>query len=406
MNSFIKIFCIIIKNVRCSLAHNLIMVLFTATAVFFTNISLASFRYSNHLNEFSKTSGLYDSFMFVGNSTKRAYSEASENGGEDLSVKANEYVMEELEQLKSDGTIADYTRSCGVGDGVFSEETGVDAEFCFIKLDMLKKLSVPVAEGDWFDTCPPDYCKKDMIPVVIGDNLKSVYGIGEVFTRNFGEVKIKCMVTGILEHGTLFLNPNVGGSGMDLNTTVQSADSMVIVAQEYSDSYGSFFIRLPEKNRVASEQAVLGKIADISAIFSFRYLTDKAWEDNSYGIEMQTTLAVLALLICISGIACGNLLSYARGKKRQAVYFLCGMKPGTGVFCMVLENLLKLYFPAAAGLYVFFAYCRRQEYQDLFPGVYNVWITGAFITVIFAASIVRPFSIAKGSVSLNIVRLS
>lgn len=406
MNSLIKLSCIIIKNIRCSLAQNLMMVLFTATAVFFMNISLASFRYGNHLNEFSKTSGLYDSFIFVGDSVKRAYAEYQESGGEDLSRKANEYVAEELEQLKLDGTIADYTRSCKVGDEAFHKETGVDAEFCFIKPDMLKELSVPVAEGDWFDTCPPDYWKKDMVPVVIGNNLKSVYGIGEVFTRDFGGVKMKCTVTGILEHGTFFLNPNVGGSGMDLNSVVQSADSLVIVAQEYSDSYGSFFVRLPEKNRAASEQAVLGKIADVSDAFSFRHLTDKAQEDNSYGIEMQTTLAVLALLICIAGTACGNLLSFVRGKKRQAVYFLCGMKPGTGVFCMALENLLKLYLPAAAGLYVFFTFCRRQEYHDLYPGAYNVWITGAFITVIFAASTVRPFSIAKGPVPLDTIRLS
>lgn len=399
MNRFMKIFHITVKNISRNIIHNIIIAVFVVAAVFFMNISLASFRYSHYLNEFAKLSGLYDSFMYVADSNKDAYFGYSESTGEDLSEKARAYVAAELEQLKADGVIADYSRSVRSGT-LLGTDTDERANFLYMKPELLEELSISVAEGEWFGTGSQDYRSEGLVPVVIGDHLKSIYQTGDIFSDASGDTRY--VVIGILGRGTRFLGMSAGGSGMDLNSVMQIADDFVIVAEEPVEQYWSFIIRLPEQNKAVSEQTVLEKVADVTDAFSFRYLADRAHEDSSYGIQMQTTLAVLALLICIAGTACGNLLSSARGKKRQAVYFLCGMKPETGVVCMALENVVKLYLPALAGIYMFFSYCRKQEYMDLYPGVYNILVTGVIITVIFAVSVVRPLSMAKGSVSLDI----
>lgn len=400
MNRFLKIIRITVKNISRNMVHNLIMAVFVVAAVFFMNISLASYRYSHYLNEFAKTSGLYDSFMYAGQPNKHAYSEYLESSGEDLTEKAMAYVGEKLKHLKADGVIADYSR-CFRSGNLLDGNTDEQADFLYIKPEVLKELSMPVAEGDWFNASPPADRSEGLVPVVIGNHLKSVYGLGDIFTATSGDTQY--IVIGILGRGTRFPGMSAGGSGMDLNTVMRIADDMVIVAEEPMERYGSFIIRFPEQNQTASEQEVLEKVADITDAFSFRYLTDRAHEDNSYGIQMQTTLAVLALLICIAGTACGNLLSAARGKKRQAVYFLCGMKPKTSVVCMALENLVKLYLPAGIGLYVFYTFCRKQEYQDLYPGACNIWITGLIITVIFAASVVHPLSTVLKNRELNVI---
>lgn len=402
MNHFFKILRITRKNISRNMIHNLIMVVFVAAAVFFMNISLASFMYSNYLNEFAKTSGLYDSFMYAGETNKHAYFEYMESTGEDLSEKTREYVADELKKLKADGIIADYSRGLRVGYPA-GENTDEIIDFLYIKPVLLEELSMPVAEGEWFGSgsSSRDYRSEGLVPVVIGSHLKSIYRTGDIFADASGDTRY--VVTGILERGARFLGMSAGGSGVDLNSVARIADDFVIVGEEPEDRYSSFLIRLPEQNREACEQKVLEKIADVADAFSFRDLADRAREGNSYVTEMQTTLAVLALFICIAGITCGNLLSYARGKKRQAVYFLCGMKPQTGMLCLVLENMVRIYFPMAAGLWIFFYYCRKQEYRDLYPGGYNICVTVVIITFIFAAAVAYQMSITRKNKELDII---
>lgn len=380
------------------MVHNIIMAVFVVAAVFFMNISLASYRYSHYLNEFAKTSGLYDSFMYAGQPGKHVYNDYLERTGENLEEKAMAYVGDELKHLKADGVIADYSR-CFRSGNLLDGNTGAD--FLYIKPGLLEELSMTVAEGDWFGTGSRDYRSEGLVPVVIGDHLKSIYQTGDIFTDTFSDTR--CIVIGILGRGTRFPGMSAGGSGMDLNSVMRIADDMVIVAEEPVEQYWSYIIRLPEQDRAASEQKVLEKVADITDAFSFRYLADRAHEENSYMMQMQTTLAVLALLICITGTACGNLLSAAREKRRQAVYFLCGMRPKTGAACMALENLVKLYLPAGIGWYMFSDFCRKQEYRGLHPGACNVWITGIIITVIFAASVMHPLAIVKKNRELNVL---
>lgn len=81
MNRLLKIIRITVKNTSCNMVHNIIIAVFVVIAIFFMNVSLASYRYSHYLNEFAKTSGLYDSFMYAGQPNKHAYSEYLESTG-------------------------------------------------------------------------------------------------------------------------------------------------------------------------------------------------------------------------------------------------------------------------------------------------------------------------------------
>lgn len=397
MTYLIKLSSITLKNIGRDGIRNIIIVIFVAVSVFLMNISLATFRHCRYLNRLIESSGLYDSYMYAGTPTKQVY---YDNDEEDMIFKANDYVRRELENAKTDGSIMDYYYVSQVNASI-TEDTDIGVDFVFAKHDLLRELSFPVMKGEWFDTYSFEQSEEALVPIVIGYSLKRNYKIGQIVTLDgFG---FDCIVIGVLKRNTLFISPNASGSGIDLNAVTQNANNMVIVAKEYEDIDASLVIRLSDSNREVSKRIVLEKIADIVDAFAFDFLADKAYENNIYATQMQTTLSILALLICIIGIGCGNLLSFVRGIKRQAVYFLCGMPAKTGVLSVVFEGLLKLYIPALFGLCMFFRYCRREEYDGLYVDGVNVLITGLIITVIFAAALYRTFLVAKNNSSLKII---
>jgi hypothetical protein len=334
--------------------------------------------------------------MYTSPATKEVY---FDNSGEDLSSKVRLYMKEELEEAKTDGNIVNYFK-VSQANLPLNEVEDIRADGFFASEDLLKELSFDVTEGEWFDTYCANGQKGDLVPIVIGHNLKSKYEIGEVI--NLDSYDIKCIVIGILKDNTRFINPNTSGNNMDLNQATQIADNMVIVAKEDEDA-DTFLIRLPEEDHDVSEQIVLEKIADVAGTFSYRYMADKAYQDNIWLTEMQTTLAILALLVCTVGIGCGNLISFVKGKRRQAVYLLCGMSQKTSIYISVVENVIKLYIPAIFGLCFFYRYCRKQDYSNVYVDGWNVVITVVIITIIFASTLFRTRIIARDDSALKII---
>ena len=119
---------------------------------------------------------------------------------------------------------------------------------------------------------------------------------------------------------------------------------------------------------------------------------------------MQTTLSILALLICIVGMKCGNLLSFVKGKRRLAVYFLCGMDKRTSILVVLLEGILKLYVPAVIGFNLFYSYCRKQLFDGLYVDFMNAFFTVVIITFIFVGTLIRTLQISKKNEELKILQ--
>lgn len=398
MNHIIKLLRISLKNIGQNKVHNIILIIFVMSAVFFMNISLSSFRHCMYQNTLVQSSGLYDSYMYAGIPSKQTYYNDS---GEDMFLAADNYVRKVLDEIERDGDISDYFHICETNT-VIDGNQNKEVKLFFARYDLLKDLSFPMAKGKWFNEYFIEDLRDNPTPIVIGYNLKSMYHIGEIVSLDgFDE---RFIVTGILKPNTLFLHSGVGGSGIDLNSVMQLSDDMIIIAKESNKYQGSLIIKLSDDKRDISEQNVLKGIADVVDTFSFQYLANQAYQSNLFEIQMQTTLSILALLICIVGMKCGNLLSFVKGKRRLAVYFLCGMDKRTSILVVLLEGILKLYVPAVIGFNLFYSYCRKQLFDGLYVDFVNVFFTVVIITFIFVGTLIRTLQISKKNEELKILQ--
>lgn len=399
MGHILKLLYMTWKNIKRNGFHNLIIIVFVITAVFFMNNAISSFRYSRYLNHYVETTGLYESYMYSGFQNKAAYYRDTE---ENMEIKAVAYIQNELEELREQKQIADYYSICEISEVI----TGKNMEYAdviYADHKLLQELSLPMAEGKWFDTWENQNEGDKLVPAVIGYNLKSRYRLGEKITIE--SANLECVVVGIMKRNALFINPNSSGSGMNLNMVTQLVNDTIIVAHEMDHPIvtPSFVIKLSEKGQGESETMVLDRIADVANTFTFADLAEKAYQDNQYVIEMQATLSVMALMICVIGMGCSNLLSYSRGRKRQAVYFLCGMDRQMAMELVLLEAIIKLFFPAAAGLGIFLRYCEKQQYDGMYVDGWNLVITILVMVLILSGTMFRTLQVSRENAALNIL---
>ena len=398
MNRILKLIKISARNIGQNIIHNIILIIFVISSVFFMNISLSSFRHCMYQNTLVQSSGLYDFYMYAGVPAKQVYYSES---GEDMYLVADKYVTNELNDIKNSGVIDNYF-SISETNMMLNNESDMEVRMFFGSYDLLKNISFPVIKGKWFDAYSGDSLDEEYVPIVIGYNLKSVYNVGQIL--NLDGVDEKCIVAGILRPNTLFLHAGTGGSGIDLNNVMRNSDNIIIVAKE-PDGYGnSYIIKLSEGKNAKSEDIVLGAIADVVDTFSFKNLANQAYQSNLFEIQMQTILAVLALITCIVGMKCGNLLSFIKGRKRMAVYFLCGMDRQTSFWVTTLEGIFKLYVPTLVGLYSFYNYCKKQSFDGFYIDFFNIFFTVVIITIIFAGTLIRTLHIAKNNQELYILQ--
>lgn len=398
MNYLMKLLKLLIKNILQNRFYNLVTILFVAVSVFFMNLSLAEFRHCMYQNTQIKTSGLYDSYMYCGIPTKQVY---YRNTGEDVLSKVNDHVYQTLEDAKKNGEINNYFPVCQFSS-VAGKEHRTETEVFYGSYYLLKDLSYPVIEGEWFHTYAYEARENALIPVVVGYHLRSVYPLGQ--TISLDNSGVNAIVIGILKPNTMFLKPGGGGSGMNLNSVTQSADDIVIAANEIPGTgFHSYLIKISKNAPDRSRKVISERVSDYIETFSFQHLADEAYADNLFLIQSQATISILALLVCIAGMGCGSYLSFVRGKRRQAIYFLCGMDKKTGIFLHLLDGAVKLYVPLAVGLFVFFSFCRKQEFNGLYVDGVNVALSVFVNSVILAGTLVRTLHIAKKNDVLNII---
>ena len=105
MNRILKLIKISARNIGQNIIHNIILIIFVISLVFFMNISLSSFRHCMYQNTLVQSSGLYDSYMYAGVPAKQVYYSES---GEDMYLAADKYVTNELNDIKNSGVIDNY----------------------------------------------------------------------------------------------------------------------------------------------------------------------------------------------------------------------------------------------------------------------------------------------------------
>lgn len=373
MDKIKKITYLSVSNYNHNFIGNILVGVFTVLAVFFMNISFSSYRYEVILNKTIKESGLENSFMYIGYPNKHVYAE-----NEGMNEKAEKYVSEKLSHLKESGHIE------GVYPVECSESYISDTEYTEVlitELELLKALNYPVKKGMWFNNY--DSHEKKNIPVVIGASMGKIYGIGDTVTLE--GIDSEGTVIGILKDNTLFIEPTSTGNGMNLNSITVNANNMIIAAAEIDGITGNGCIVKLVENDKQSMELVFNAVGDVVYAFSISELAQKASEDNRFLSEMQTTLAVLSFLVCITGMGCNTILSMAREDKRRAICQICGMSLHDTIASIIFEGIIRLFLPMIVGIIIFFRYCAKQSYEGLYVDMTNIALTIIIAVALYTA---------------------
>jgi len=372
---------IIASNFKSGILRNIIMIVFTALSVFFMNLSLSEFMHQEYTNNYVKECGLYEEYMYLTFPDKAAfndYDKRSEIWEKELSL---------LDELKNDGVIENWYLSSTVStlitdrqnsDGEYTDR----AEVYSYPRELASDLRFPVSNGIWFDKY--DFAD-DITPVVVGSDLQQRFKLGDKFSLYDSDKEY--LVIGVLERNVMLLSQGAGGNGMNLNGVFKINNSAII---EAADEIDPMFSQHSALIKTDYPEEVFKSLGDISYIFTFEELAQRAYEDNRFLTEMQTTLFMLMMVVCIAGVSSGNLLSALSSKKQYAVYFMCGMEWSRALRITFAEGVIKLILPAVIGYRMFMYWCVKRDYWQLRVTEVNVIVTILFLAAIFVMTSLLP----------------
>lgn len=376
MFKMIKIIC---GNIKKDTLNNIIMIIFIFFSIFLMNISLSRFIHQEYINNLVQDCGLYDNYMYFSPPIKKAYRQ--ENN--DMKHAAAEYARNQLYELKAENKIDSYFTVANFGGAIMGDDND-RTNYYFYPPELAIDLHFPVSKGKWFS----DYTfENGLTPVVIGSELAGRFKIGGKYT--FRCIDGECIVIGVLKRNTMILRAGSGGSGMDLDGTFALGNNAIIACEEYKDKMfntGTIII----KSSVDNQQEIFDRIGDISYMFTFKELAERAYEANRYNTEMQTIVFVLMIVVCVAGVSSGNLLATISCKKKFAVYFMCGMDWKTSVWITLTESIIKLVIPATVGYAMFYKWCSDRSFFTLRISETNIVITVFFLFGIFLLTSLMP----------------
>ncbi len=386
---------IIAANFRKDIIHNLVMLVFVALSVFFMNLSLSEFMHRNYINNYVKERGLYEKYMYLTYPDKAVF-----DGYDKREIWTKELSL--LDELKSDGIIENWYLSGRVNTPITDKQNSngeyIDrAEVYSYPRELAADLRFPVSKGIWFDKY--DF-SEEVTPVVVGSDLKRRFKLGEKFSLYNSDKEY--LVIGVLERNAMLLVQGAGGNGMDLNSVFEIENNAIIEAVDEIDprfSQSSALIKTADGN----SGEVFKALGDISYTFTFKELAQSAYESNRYLTEMQTTLFVLMMVVCVAGVSSGNLLAAISRKKQYAVYFMCGMEWRSALWITFSEGVIKLILPAAVGYGMFMDWCVKREYWQLRVTSANVFVTIIFLAAIFLLTSLLPLLDIKHSSPVKII---
>lgn len=387
-----KLLKILFSNFKSNVIQMIISIFFVTISVMLMNITLSRFMYTKYINNLVIESGLFYNYMYVTAPNKNAYYMSNSDSATNLVNKANEYVADKLNELKSYKAIENYYYISSFGAPI-SNNIDDRAKFVCYPQGFANEISFPVSDGRWFNEY--DF-NNELTPMIIGSDYSGRFKIGEII--DFYNLDFKAIVIGILERNSLVLTSNAIGNGMDLNSCFASGNNMIILCDNWNKpASNATIIKTLVENTASSEQSVFNAISDISFTFTFKNLAQRANEDNRFITEMQTIIFLLMMIVCIAGVSNGNLLATIYQRKKYSVYFLCGMNWGKGILITAVEGIINWVIPAIIGYIMFIGFCVKESYYGLRVTTANIWLTLLLLVAIFTLTALKPLSNIKNS---------
>lgn len=380
--SVLKQLKIIIGNMKKDVLNNVIMIIFVALSVFLMDISLSRYMHQEYINNLVRDCGLYENYMYVGDPSKDSVSDG----------RLREQVRVELDRLKAEGIIEGWYSTQSIGAPLSDDWENDRAEHVYYSSDLAAALHFPVSRGIWFDKYDFESSGDNVIPVVVGSNLAHRFRVGKKITLPYSARPEKeYLVIGVLERNAMIIDGGATGSDMMVDSLFDQGNDAIIIIEDniyevVSYARGSAVIKASPEN----QPAVFDALGDYSYTFTFKYMSDNAYENNRAVTEMQSIVFVLMMVVCVAGVSSANLLGTIACKKKYAVYFLCGMDWKTGVITTLSESVLKLAIPGAVGYAMFIHWCKDQWYYGLRVTSVNVVVTVVFLAAIFLLTSLMP----------------
>lgn len=395
---------IIFSNLKKDALHNIIMIVFVALSVFFMDITLSEFMHMNYINNAVKSCGLYEEYIYAEPPSKHLVGD-----GMELTASLWDYEKETLERFKKDGVIEAWYSMDRTGE-LLSDHQNSEGNYddrmtaYHYPRELLNEMSFPLSRGKWFDKYESD---DGIPPIIVGSDLARRFKVGEIVSLYRSSFKgyRDYRVIGVLRRNTMLLSLGAGGSGMDLNSCFDAGDkcngSIIFCEDEINDPFarGGVIIKVSEENR----QAVFDELADIGYMFSFKELSDTAEYNNRNLTEMQSVIFILMMIVCITGVSSGNLLSTIACKKKYAVYFMCGMEWRTGMLISLAESVIKLVIPAGIGYAMFLDWYGKNGFESMRLTEANVIVTVLFVGLIFLLTSLMPLLDIKKTAPVKII---
>lgn len=375
---------IIFGNIKKDKLNNLIMIAFVCASVFLMNVSLSFFMHWKYINNFVKDCGLYDNYMYFGypNKTKSNDPDNFEINS-DFNREIWEYEVSELERLKSEGVIEGWYATAQAGAPLSDDWENDRAEHIYYPKELAVDLKFPVSKGIWFDKYDFEGADENVIPVVVGSDMAHRFRLGTKITLPSSEHPEKdYLVIGVLQRDSYLLTSGSSGTDMDTNYLFDQINDAIIIIDEDPSVilwHGHAVIKVSPEN----QQTVFDTFGDYSRTFTFKYMSDNAYEINRTNTEMFSVIFLLMMLVCIVCVSSGNLISTIANKKRYATFFLCGMDWKTSIVTTVLESVLKLAVPGAVGYAIFMHWCNDPASGK----AYRVTTANPIVTAVFLAAI-------------------
>ena len=385
---------IILGNIKNNLLRSIIGVVIVGISIFLLNVTLSRFMYQEYINSLVRNCGLYNDYMYAAPPDKDVYFQS--DNSTDLKAAALDYIHDNLGELRAEGIITDFYSATSF-NGPITDDSDERAYYLLYPKDFLCDIKFPTAEGVWFDKYDYD---DNAIPVVIGSDLEAKYTIGGKY--KFRGIDTEVKIIGVLDKNAMVLRCGAGGNGIDLNSVFRNGNDVIIACADNIKTpikTGATIIKVSEQY----QQNVLNCISDIVYTFSFKELSDIAYENNKLITEMQFVVFALMIVVCITGVSSNNLLETIRCKKKYAIYFMCGMDWKCCIRISFIEGLINLIVPTILGYVAFFMWCEKQQFYALRITNVNVLLTILFIICIFVLTSLGPILDIKNTSPVKII---
>lgn len=262
---------------------------------------------------------------------------------------------------------------------------GTGEEFVKYVNDSMKKISYKNIEGKWLDEAPED---EAYIPVVIGCNIASVYGIGDIFTieQSDGDKK-ECKVIGIIKENAATFDLNLGGSSKAFPADYMNMDAIYTADERVLEGVDEADYVYPYMNLLLEleDDYDVNALKEYGNVYSLEYMEAESVNEFLFGIMDTVNWYGIILFVSLFGAFGTIYLIQSKNVYDTCVYNLLGMTKRQ----MIIEQIVIHFVLYVSAMPVIrLVYLKLYEMVfDMDVSLYYSWCPWNIIALMIVATI-------------------